>query len=499
MNQQLADRIRTVLALDPRAPAIEYEGRWVDWQGLSDAAAGLQGCLRAAGLGQGSPVGLVLRNHPAMVGAVLGVLLTGGCVVTISPSQGDAGLCADIRELRLPAVVALPTDWERTGVVDAAAGALGVRVSSDPAGATVVEGLQHCGPGPFRPPGDGVAVEMLTSGTTGPPKRIPLSYSSFEHTVAAAGAHYRVGAGHDSEPRLRSGVAIVSSPLVHMSGLFRTLLNICEGRKIALLERFRVSDFVDLLLQHRPKAVSLVPSAMVMVLEAGVDPEAFSSVEVVTSGTAHLPVDVQTRFECRYGVAVLPSYGATEFAGGVAGWNLALHRQWASAKRGSVGRPQRGREIRVMSLEGDTEMPRGQQGRIEVRTTGGDWVRTTDLGRVDADGFVFVDGRTDDVIIRGGFKVNPAELVGVLREHPAVRDAGVTGLPDERLGQVPVAAVELADGARVTPEELLAHVRERLSRYYVPARLIIVEQLPRTPSLKVSQPALRELFDGTPR
>ncbi|OJZ75982.1 AMP-dependent synthetase [Mycobacterium paraffinicum] len=497
MSQQLADRIRAVLALDPRAPAIEYEGRWVDWQALSDVAVAIQTCLRSANLGPGSPVGLVLRNHPAMVGAMLGVLLTGGCVVTINPSQGDAGLCADIRELRLPAVLALQTDWERPGVVDAAVGALGVRVSNDSAGATILDELECPGPGPFRPPGDGVAVEMLTSGTTGPPKRIPLSYSSFEHTVAAASAHYSVGAGHGSELKLRSGVAIVSSPLVHMSGLFRTLLNICEGRKIALLERFRVPDFVDLLVRHRPKAVSLVPSAMAMVLDAGVDPEAFSSVEVVTSGTAHLPVDVQTRFECRYSVAVLPSYGATEFAGGVAGWNLTLHRQWATAKRGSVGRPQRGREIRVMSLEDGTEMPRGEQGRIEVRTKGGDWVRTTDLGRVDADGFVFIDGRTDDVIIRGGFKVNPAEIVGVLRSHPAVRDAGVAGLPDERLGQVPVAAVELTDGARVTPEELLAYVRERLSRYYVPARVIVVEELPRTPSLKVSQPALRELFEGT--
>ncbi|WP_156688039.1 class I adenylate-forming enzyme family protein [Mycobacterium sp. Marseille-P9652] len=497
MSQQLADRIRAVFALDSRAPAIEYEGQWIDWQELSDVAADVQHCLGSVGLGRGSPVGLVLRNHPAMVGALLGVLLTGGCVVTINPSQGDAGLCADIRELRLPAVVALQADWERAGIVDAAAGALGIRALSDAASAAVVDGLEHPGPGPFRPPAEGVAVEMLTSGTTGPPKRIPLTYRSFEQTVAAASAHYSVGRGRDSELKLRSGVAIVSSPLVHMSGLFRTLLNICEGRKIALLERFRVPDFVDLLLRHRPKAVSLVPSAMAMVIDAGVDPDAFSSVEVVTSGTAHLPVELQTRFECRYGVAVLPSYGATEFAGGVAGWNLALHRQWATLKRGSVGRPQRGREIRVMSVEDDSEMPPGEQGRIEVRTMGGEWVRTTDLGRVDADGFVFIDGRTDDVIIRGGFKVNPAEIVDVLRSHPAVRDVGVTGLPDERLGRVPVAAVELTEGARATPEDLLAYARERLSRYYVPARLVIVEELPRTPSLKVSQPGLSELFEGT--
>lgn len=496
MSQQLADRIRAVLALNPAAPAIEYESSWICWQALADIAVSVETRLTAAGLGEGSAVGLILRNNPAMIGAMLGVLLANGCIVTINPSLGDAGLASDVGDLRLPAVVAVQADWRRPGVVDAAVGAVGLRVMSDPTGCEALAGLEHPGPGPFRDEPDGIAVEMLTSGTTGPPKRIPLSYKSFEHTVAAAAAHYGSGS---SDLRLRSGVAIVASPLVHMSGLFRTLLNICEGRKIALLERFRVSDFVDLVLRHRPRAVSLVPSALSMVLDAGVAPEVFASVEVVTSGTAHLPVEVQTAFEERYGVAVLPSYGATEFAGGVAGWNLELHREWAAIKRGSVGRPQRGREIRVTSVEDNTELPAGEQGRIEVRTSGEDWVPTTDLGRVDADGFVFIDGRTDDVIVRGGFKVSPADIARVLRAHPSVRDAGVTSLPDERLGQVPVAAVELTDDGEATPDDLLAYVRERVSRYQVPARLVVVDELPRTPSLKVSQPALRQLFEEARR
>lgn len=493
MSQRLADRIRAVLTLDPGAPAIEYDGAWTDWQALADVASGVEKQLAAVGLGEGCAVGLVLRNHPAMIGAMLGVLLANSCIVTINPSHGDAGLASDIRDLRLPVAIAVPSDWQRPGVVDAAAGALGLEVGIDPAACRQAAGLDRPGSGPFRDEPDGVAVEMLTSGTTGPPKRIPLSYRSFEQTIAAASAHY--SSDRSPEIRLRSGVAIVASPLVHMSGLFRALLNLCEGRKIALLERFRVPDFVDLVVRHRPRAVSLVPSALTMVLDAAVAPEVFSSVEVVTSGTAHLPVDVQTMFEERYDVAVLPSYGATEFAGGVAGWNLALHRQWATLKRGSVGRPQRGREIRVMSFEDGIEMPTGEQGRIEVRTTGGDWVQTSDLGRVDADGFVFVDGRTDDVIIRGGFKVTPADIVEVLRTHPAVRDAGVTGLTDDRLGQVPVAAVELVNGGRATPEELLTYVRERVARYQVPARLVVVDELPRTPSLKVSQPGVRNLFE----
>lgn len=481
-----------MLALDPDAPAIEYEGEWTDWRAIADIAVGVESRLRSAGLENGSPVGLVLRNHPAMVAAMLGVLLANGCVVTINPSSGDAGLASDIEKLRLPALVALCGEWRRPSIEAAATGALALKVGINPTAVQPVIGLEQPGEGPFRQESDGVAVEMLTSGTTGSPKRIPLLYEAFEHTVTAAGAHY--GSSDTADVRLRTGVAIVSSPLVHMSGLFRTLLNICEGRKIALLERFRVPDFVDAVVRHRPKAVSLVPSALTMVLDAQVQPEVFSTVEVVTSGTAHLPVAVQEEFEERYGVAVLPSYGATEFAGGVAGWNLALHREWAKTKRGSVGRPQSGREIRIVSTENGAEVPTGAQGQIEVRTRDGEWVRTTDLGRVDADGFVFVDGRTDDVIIRGGFKVTPADIVSVLRGHPAVRDAGVAGIPNDRLGAVPVAAVELTDGSHVDSNELLDYARERLTRYQVPARLLIVDQLPRTPSLKVSQPELRNLF-----
>ncbi|WP_299577174.1 class I adenylate-forming enzyme family protein [uncultured Williamsia sp.] len=489
MSTGLADRLATVLSLDPSAQAVEFEGRWSTWRDLHGIATAVAGHLRRAGLTDGARVGVVLRNHPAVVGAVLGVLSVGGCVVTVNPSHGDTGLAGDVADLGLGAVVARPTDWGRAGFREAAAGALGLAVSLPP-GAVEVLGERDANSAVRTAPG--VAVEMLTSGTTGPPKRIPLSYESFEHTVAAAGSHY--GSGDAGTVRLRSGVTIVSSPMVHMSGMFRTLLNICEGRRVCLLERFRVDEFTEAVRRHRPKAVSLVPSALGMVLDADIDPGVFSSVQVVTSGTSHLPVETQVEFEKRYDVAVLPSYGATEFAGGVAGWNLALHREWAERKRGSVGRCQKGREIRIVDPDSGAERAAGEQGRVEVRTRGGEWVATTDLGRVDADGFVFIDGRIDDVIIRGGFKITPSEIVSVLQSHPAVRDAGVTSLPDHRLGAVPVAAVETVAGSAVTPEELTQYVRDRVSKYLVPTQIVVVDELPRTPSMKVSQPRLRELF-----
>jgi len=298
----------------------------------------------------------------------------------------------------------------------------------------------------------------------------------------------------DLAPRLRSGVAIVAAPLVHMSGMFRTLLNVCDGRRIALLERFQVDEWLALVRDHRPRAVSLVPTALRMVLDAEVDPRDLRSIEVVTSGSAALPPDVQEVFESRFGIAVLPSYGATEFAGGVAGWTLALHREWGALKRGSVGRPQPGRRIRVVDPESGAGVPRDTAGRLEVGTSDGEWVRTTDIARIDADDFVWIEGRADDTILRGGFKVFPGEISDVLLRHPAVQDAGVTGIDDARLGAVPVAVVQLSAGCRVTEEELMEHLRANLASYKVPARLRIVDTLPRTPSMKLSQPGIKELF-----
>jgi acyl-coenzyme A synthetase/AMP-(fatty) acid ligase len=280
-----------------------------------------------------------------------------------------------------------------------------------------------------------------------------------------------------------------------MSGIFRMLLNVCEGRRIALLDRFRVPDWVALVERHRPRAVSLVPAALGMVYEADVDRGVFDSVEVVTSGSAALDPDLQRRFEQRYGVAVLPSYGATEFAGGVAGWTLPLHREWIDRKLGSVGRPQPGRRIRVVDPESGSECTVGAQGVLEVGTGEHEWVRTTDLARIDGDGFVWIDGRTDDAILRGGFKVFPKEIVDALRSHPAVHDAGAAGVPDARLGQVPVAAIELNAGLTATEDDLLGLLRDRLASYKVPVAVRIVDALPRTPSMKVSGPGVRALFE----
>src|SRR5262249_38365810 len=145
--------------------------------------------------------------------------------------------------------------------------------------------------------------------------------------------------------------------------------------------------------RHQPATASLVPAALRMVLDADVPPDALRSIRSVVSGTAPLsPADAEA-FLAKYGIPVLASYGATEFGGGVAGWNLADHRQFSAAKRGSVGRAHPGCELRVVAPENGEVLGADADGLLEVKAAqlgnGGTWVRTTDLARIDADGFLW--------------------------------------------------------------------------------------------------------------
>ncbi len=501
LPKDLSERIRDMLRIDPAAGAIEFDGVWHSWGALAAMVDAADHTLSGAGLGPGTPVGVLLRNRPCLVGALLAVLATRRCVITLNPHQGDAKLADDVRALRLPAVVAWRGEWERLDLRQAAGetGSLGLALKEDAEQPVApVRGLEQLGPGPHREPLPEIAVEMLTSGTTGPPKRVALSYRALEQSFAGV-AHYERAKGHGETRTLRQGVAIISAPLVHVGGLWRTLQCVVDGRPIALLERFRVEPWLDLVKRHRPKTVSLVPAALRMVLDADLAPEDLSSIKAVLSSTAPLAPETALAFEEKYGIPVLVSYGATEFAGGVAGWTIEDHRQWARIKRGSVGRAHHGCQLRVVDPADGRELPAGSTGLLEARSaqlgSGSGWVRTTDLAVIDDDGFVWIKGRADNVINRGGFKVVPSDVARVLQMHPSVREASVVAVPDVPLGQVPVAAVELQDGAPPTDgEQLRAFAREHLVTYQVPKEIRIVERLPRTASMKVSEADVRTLF-----
>jgi acyl-CoA synthetase (AMP-forming)/AMP-acid ligase II len=485
----LSLRIEEVLSIDPRAPAIEFESRWRSW---GDLAITVQEVAEAVP-GRGSMVGILLRNRPVQVGFLLGVLLAGGCVVTINPQRGVDRTRRDIADLDLPYLAGEADDIET--LVDRSSAATLLTASDLGHALGRTDRAEKVG----NPSRSGVAVRMLTSGTTGPPKRIDLSYATLERVLSGA-KHYE--ANRSSDHRLRTGVAVVNSPLVHLGGLFRILQCVNDGRSFSLLERFTVEGWVDAVKRHRPQTVSLVPAALRMVLEADVDPDDLKSVRSVVSGTAPLSPDDADAFTTKYGAPVLISYAATEFGGGVAGWNLADYTEYWSTKRGSVGRAHAGCELRVVDPDSGTALGPDEEGLLEVKAAqlaNTYWIRTTDLARIDPDGFLFIMGRSDQAIIRGGFKVHPDDIRAALERHPRVRGAAVVSIDDPRLGAVPAAVVELRPGPILHSEELLAHTSGRLARYELPAEIVFVEELPRTASGKVDLAAVWLIVSATAR
>jgi long-chain acyl-CoA synthetase len=481
----IRSRLAELLSRAPEdAAAIEFEKAWWTWGRLAATSRALDEMLAEHGLGAGARIGVALENRPEHVAVVVCLIATGRCMVTLSPLQPAERLSADITRSAPAVVIASADVLARDGVAGAVPG---IFVELTPDGSlSVVSG---------RPPlgaetSPGVAVEMLTSGTTGPPKRIELRDEQLDAAIASSGQRPRAGA------LLTKGTGLVSTPLVHIGGLWGAVAGLQAGRSIVLQPRFTLDGWVDAVERHRIRAAGLVPAALRTVLDADVPVERLASLDVVLCGTAPCPADLADSFFRQYGARVLMTYGATEFAGAVAGWTLPLHQKWWDRKAGSAGRPFPGVTVRVVGADG-AELPTGHEGHLEIRTSqasvGDAWVRTADLASIDEDRFLWIVGRADDAIIRGGFKVHPGLVCQVLEKHPSVLEAAVAGLPDDRLGAVPVAGVELRPGAEVpSVDELLAHCREHLTPYEVPAHIVVLDELPRTPSSKVSRVDLIE-------
>jgi acyl-CoA synthetase (AMP-forming)/AMP-acid ligase II len=475
MDHQLRRRIAAVLDLEPAGRAIEYGGRWFSWGELGTLTRAISGAV-----GPGAQVGILLRNTPAHVAALLGVLLAGGCVVVINPSRGKDRVKTDIAALDLPAIVGTAEDLER--LLQSTA----MRVAiSDLDTAPAVRGAPPKSAVPTE-----VAVRMLTSGTTGPPKRVDLTYDML--AVSVLGADFATAPVPSA---VSAAVAIVNAPLVHIGGVYRVLQCVVEARPFVLLPRFELAAWAAAVRRYRPKTVSLVPAALRAVLHSDLDAEDLAGIRAVTSGTAPLSADDADAFTAKFSIPVLTSYAATEFGGGVAGWTLADHQRYWQSKRGSVGRASLGAQLRVVSEDGATLGP-DETGLLEVKPgqLGPDagWVPTTDLARIDADGFLWILGRADQAIIRGGFKVLPDDVCATLESHPAVLGAVVVGRTDARLGAVPVAMVELREAAAVP--ELTDFLRDRLAPYEIPAQIAVVDAIPRTPSGKADLAAVRAHF-----
>ena len=428
--------------------------------------------LVAAGVRKGQAVAVALPNGPGVIAALFGVWRARAVYTPLNPRA--------------------PED-ERAAVLQA------VR----PAASLDDDGLEASDDAVTHEPG--VALVQFTSGTTGRPKPVPLRHETVADLLDRVVASIRGrSAGRPAARPERSPMPnLVPVSLSLWAGIYQVLFAFRVGAPVVLMDRFETAEFARLVDRFGIRSTVLPPAAMAMLTDDGTVTD-LSPLRMVRSITAPLSPARARRFRDRFGVVVLNSYGQTELGGEVVGWTAADSRDHGEDKLGSVGRPHAGVEVRTdPSGELLVRTPATTSGSVAddfaERLDDDGWFRTGDLGRVDEDGFVWVEGRVSDMINRGGLKVFPAQVEEVLSAEPAVRDAAVVGVPDDRLGEVPWAFVVPAAGARVDADALLAACRARLTPYKVPVRVVEVDELPRTEVGKVRARDLVAMAEGRMR
>lgn len=486
MNDQpkFSELCSKLLSMDPSANAVQFEGEWRTWGWVKDIAAKVGAHLASVGADY-VPVSFVARNHPAALAGLVGLITQARTIRMIYAFQSPAAMAASIVKLASPALVLMADDLtpEVTAAIEAAD--MTCITLSDAGAALVRRGRRP----DISTPDPSPTIDILTSGTTGPPKQFPIGHAVFAHMMI-----------NQSSPVLQQKSApsfLMAFPFGNIAGLSMLIGSFMQGQPIMLLDRFSLDVWRDYVVRYRPASVGLPSAAVPMILNAKLPIDDLASVQYVTTGAAPLDVELQREFQDRYGARILLVYGATEFGGPVTAMTPALDAEWGDAKLGSSGRALPGVELRVRDQDTGQILPEGEIGLLEVISPriGTEWIQTSDLVRIDADGFLYCIGRADGAIMRGGFKILPETLEHVLRLHPAIAFAGVVGIEDRVLHQIPGAVIQMKREAQQPDvEELEQHVRAHLPSPYVPKRWHIVEAMPLNSAYKIDRAALRALF-----
>ncbi|CAN5745013.1 long-chain fatty acid--CoA ligase [soil metagenome] len=358
---------------------------------------------------------------------------------------------------------------------------------------------------------DATAALFYTSGTTGRPKGVELTHRGLVGSLARAAAWPNWA---------RRDEAVLGLPVAHIMGFAALAGLACAGIPFYLLTRFNPVRVLDAIEGRRATIFIGVPAMYRMLLEAGASERDLRSIRVWGSGADAMPAELASRFKSLGATARLPfvgargeamfveGYGMVELGGAAAG---KISPPFLDAGLGdSLGWMLPGYRTRVVDDDGE-EAPTGSVGELWLQGPGvtsgyhndadataeamsDGWLRTGDLVRKGPFGLVMFAGRQKDVIKRGGYSVYAVEVERALEEHPSVLEAAVLGLPDERSGEVPVAAVRLVGGADLDELALDRWAAERLSTYKVPTRFVAIDELPRTATNKVAKQELRPLF-----
>jgi len=448
------DWLRSSAQRLPGAPALVGGGRDLSYADLDAAADAAAAALAAGGVVPGDRVAFWGEGTAAAVAAVWGIPRAGAVAVPLGARLAPAEAMALTRSLGVRVL------WGPGPNLDLARPP--VRPQERPIG----QG---------GPPHAAARIVVMTSGTGGAARPVVLTGANVAASAAASQARLGNGPGDRW---------LCPLPLHHVGGLSVLWRSAREGGTVVLTERFDRAEAAALLAGGSIAFASLVPTMLRRVLEQHTGP--FPGVRAVLVGGG--PADPALLARAREaGLPVLATYGMTETTSQVA----TEAPGEAGARPGSVGRPLDGFAVRVIDEAGRTLAP-GQVGRLEVRGAAvspgylgeperrpGEWLRTGDLGFLDRDGYLFVVGRADDVIVTGGEKVHPAVVEAALREHPLVADARVYGEEDPEWGQRVVAEVAPVPGASLDPEGLAVHARARLAGYQVPRRWLVVGEVRR--------------------
>jgi long-chain acyl-CoA synthetase len=478
---------------NPERTAVVSGSLRLTTQQLSDIADGGAGVVSASG-----------AKHVAYVGAggaMLPVLIFAAARAGLAFTPLNYRLSADgIQALieRLPEPLVIVDDRYRDMIGDSSERVM----SSD----EFLAAARDSDPAAEFPDPESVAIVLFTSGTTSQPKAVELSHNNLTSYVTGTVEF------ESAEP---TDAALICVPPYHIAGVSAALSNLYAGRKMVYLPNFDAAEWVRLIDAERVTTATVVPTMLdriVTVLES--DGHELPSLRSLAYGGSKVGLPLVRRaLELLPHVGFVNAYGLTETSSTIAVLGPDDHREAHTApaphvakRLGSVGRPVPGIELQIRGEDGAV-LPPGESGELFVRGeqvsgryTGigsvldeDGWFPTRDVALLDEDGYLFISGRSDDTIIRGGENIAPAELEEVLIEHSHVRDVAVVGVEDPQWGQAIVAVVVPAAGIDPDPEELREHVRKSLRGSRTPDRVVFRDELPTTPTGKVLR---REIVDG---
>jgi acyl-CoA synthetase (AMP-forming)/AMP-acid ligase II len=361
-----------------------------------------------------------------------------------------------------------------------------------------------------------VTILMFTSGTTGRPKAVPLTHESF--------GSYILDNVSPADPEIEEK-NILTVPLYHVAGVQGMLAGVYGGRTLVMMRQFDVATWLGLVEKEGANRAMLVPTMLKQVVDfADFGKYDLSSLEVVTYGAAAMPFPVIKRaIEMMPEVSFINAFGQTETGSTITMLGPEDHKIEGTEEEKemklkrlaqSIGKPLPDVEIAIADMEGSL-LPPHQIGEIVARGprvmsgywkdeektraafTSDGWLKTSDQGWMDEDGYIYRTGRADDVIIRGGENISPKEIEEALIIHPKIAEVAVIGITDEEWGQEPYAVVVLKAGETATEEEIIDSTRDKLASFKRPRKVMFMEELPRTAIGKLQRKKLVDQYSSS--